>query len=168
MKTVRSLVPVLIAAALLAPRQARAQAPAPKALVVTAHNLTAEGARGDAAQAPARPGDVIRYGLVFTNVTKGPVKNVMFDDPLPQGLVYVLGSAKADQPVRIDYSIDGGKTYSAQPMIAVLENGKQVEKPAPPARYTHVRWMIVGSVAPGAEVRAEFRAQVTQAPGEAQ
>jgi len=147
-----------LSSVLLAPRLAAAPAQAPKTLVVTARNLTAETAR------VAKPGDVIRYGLVFTNVTAGPVKNIQFVDPIPAGMVYVLGSAAADRPVRLEYSIDGGKSYSAQPVIAVVQDGKTVEQLAPRERYTHVRWTVPGSLAPGAKVTAEFRTQVNAAP----
>ncbi len=157
MRLLRMLVGTL-SSVLLAARLAAAPAQAPKTLVVTARNLTAETAR------VAKPGDVIRYGLVFTNVTAGPVKNIQFVDPIPAGMVYVLGSAAADRPVRLEYSIDGGKSYSAQPVIAVVQDGKTVEQPAPRERYTHVRWTVLGSLAPGAKVTAEFRTQVNAAP----
>src|SRR5688572_1952820 len=136
-----------------------AQAQAPKPLVITAHNVTA-GAAARPDSAMARPGDVIRYSLVFTNQTAGVVKNVQFVDPLPSGLVYVLGSAKADQPVRIEYSIDGGKSYTARPLVVVIEDGKRVEKPAPREAYTHIRWTVLGSLAPAAQATAELAAQV--------
>ena len=158
MRLLRMLLVGTLSSVLLAPRLAAAPAQAPKTLVVTARNLTAETAR------VAKPGDVIRYGLVFTNVTAGPVKNIQFVDPIPAGMVYVLGSAAADRPVRLEYSIDGGKSYSAQPVIAVVQDGKTVEQLAPRERYTHVRWTVLGSLAPGAKVTAEFRTQVNAAP----
>lgn len=161
------LVGMMMSAVLALPQSAAAQASAPKTLVITAHNVTAEAASTRKNSTFARPGDVIRYALVFTNVTAGPVKNIQFVDPLPKGLVYVLGSAKADKPVQLEYSIDGGKSYAVQPMIAVVENGNTVQKPAPRERYTHVRWTVLEFVAPAAQVTAEFRVQVNAAPGEA-
>jgi len=158
MRLLRMLLVGTFFSVLLVARLAAAPAQAPKTLVVTARNLTAETAR------VAQPGDVIGYGLVFTNVTAGPVKNIQFVDPIPAGMVYVLGSAAADRPVRLEYSIDGGKSYSAQPVIAVVQDGKTVEQPAPRERYTHVRWTVLGSLAPGAKVTAEFRTQVNAAP----
>ncbi len=79
MRLLRMLLVGTLSSVLLAPRLAAAPAQAPKTLVVTARNLTAETAR------VAKPGDVIRYGLVFTNVTAGPVKNIQFVDPIPAG-----------------------------------------------------------------------------------
>lgn len=161
MTVLRLLLVGTLCGALVSPRLTAAQAQAPKALVITAHNVTAE------ATALARPGDEIRYTLVFTNVTAAPVKNIQFVDPIPPGLVYVSNSAAANQPARIEYSIDGGKSYTARPMMTVVEDGKRVEKPAPQELYTHVRWTVLGSLARGAQVSAEFRAQVRAGPGEA-
>ena len=158
MRLLRLLLVGTLCGAPLSPRAAAAQAQPPKALVITAHNVTAANA------AVAKPGDVIGYALVFTNVTAGPVKNIQFVDPIPKGMIYVLGSAAADRPVRLEYSIDGGKSYSAQPVIAVVQDGKTVEQPAPRERYTHVRWTVLGSLAPGAKVIAELRTQVNETP----
>lgn len=141
----------------------------PKALTVSAQNLMA----GDEQhQALAKrggdphtvlPGDVVRYRLVFTNVTDVPVKNVEFKDPLPGGLRYVAASANADrEDITIDYSIDGGATYSPQPMIEEVVDGKPVRKPAPAELYTHIRWRVGGWVAAGAQVTAEFRATLPE------
>ena len=167
MKLLRLLLVAMLGVVLLPSRATAAQAQAPTPLVITAHNVTAATAPARENSAVARPGDVIRYALVFTNVTAGPVKNIQFVDPIPQGMVYVLGSATADRPVRVEYSIDGGKSYSARPVLAVVEDGKKVEAPAPRERYTHVRWTVLGSLDPKARVIAEFRTQVSEAPGEA-
>jgi len=164
MTLLRLLVVGMLCGTLVSPRPSAAQAQAPKALVITAHNVTAETAGARENSAVAKPGDVIRYALVFTNVTTGPVKNIQFVDPIPQGTVYVLGSAAADHPVRVEYSIDGGKSYSARPVIAVVQDGKTVEQPAARERYTHVRWTVLGSLASGAKVMAEFRTQISEAP----
>ena len=158
MRLLRLLLVGTLCGAPISPRPAAAQAQTPKALVITAHNVTAANA------AVAKPGDVIRYALVFTNVTAGPVKNIQFVDPIPKGMIYVLGSAAADRPVRLEYSIDGGKSYSAQPVVAVVQDGKTVEQPAPRERYTHVRWTVLASLAPGAKVMAELRTQVNETP----
>ena len=144
---------------------------APKALVITAENLMAGDAQHKAAASRGRdskelmPGDVVRYRLTFTNVTPHAVKSVVFDNPLPAGLRYQAGTASSDrQQVVIQYSIDGGKSYSAEPMIEAEVDGKRVQRPAPADMYTHIRWSVQGSVLPGAVVRAEFRAQLAARP----
>lgn len=144
---------------------------APKALVVTAENLMAGDSEHRAAAARGRdakelmPGDVVRYRLTFTNVTSSAVKSVVFDNPLPAGLRYQAGTAVVDRDqVAIQYSIDGGKGFSSQPMIEVVVEGKPVQRPASADMYTHIRWSVQGSVLPGAVVRAEFRAQLAARP----
>src|SRR2546422_1823233 len=78
MTLLRLLVVGMLCGTLVSPRPSAAQAQAPKALVITAHNVTAETAGARENSAVAKPGDVIRYALVFTNVTTGPVKNIQF------------------------------------------------------------------------------------------
>jgi uncharacterized repeat protein (TIGR01451 family) len=140
----------------------RAQAvPAQRPLVVTAENLMAKGrANSDAVV----PGDVLRYRLHFTNTNSGDVRGVVFTNPVPTGLRYVDGSAGADRSdVLVEYSADSGKTYSARPMVSAVVGGKRVQKPASPGQYTHVRWTVRGSIAAGASVTAEFRAELPAA-----
>src|SRR5713101_5951250 len=141
----QKLVVVVACAALLWPARGSTQARTPASLAVTAQNVTAEAA-SRTNKSVAQPGDEIRYRLVFTNVTAGRVKNIQFVDPIPSGMVYVLGSATSDQRVHVEYSIDSGRTYTARPMIGVVEDGKQVQKHAAAEQYTHVRWTVVGSL----------------------
>src|SRR2546426_12012309 len=91
-------------------------------LLVTAENVTAQTA-GRVDKAVAQPGDEIRYRLVFTNVTTGPGKNVQFVDPIPNGMIYVPGSATSDQRGRAEDSNDSGRAYSARPTISVGADG---------------------------------------------
>jgi uncharacterized repeat protein (TIGR01451 family) len=166
---------VLLALALTAIGPAAAQNPQVEALVVTAQNLMAGDERHQAwvakggAASDVLPGDVIRYALRFTNTQEQAVQNVVFSNPVPQGLRYVLESATADASnVAITFSIDGGRAYSAQPMIEVVENGERRNVPAPARMYTHVRWTVEGWVQPGGQVTAEFRAELPEPGAEQQ
>jgi uncharacterized repeat protein (TIGR01451 family) len=147
----------IIAAALLVTCAGALSAQRP--LVVTALNLNARS-RGSQSQA-VLPGDVLQYQLRFTNQGQGDVRGVVFTNPVPAGLRYVDRSAGADrQDVAVEYSTDGGKTYAATPMVTEVVDGKRVQRPATPEQYTHVRWTVQGSIAPGATVTAEFRAEL--------
>lgn len=139
----------------------------PNALTITAENLMAGDARhrevaergGD--PNALLPGDIVLYRLTFTNTTDQRVRNVEFKDPLPAGLTYIDGSATADRAdVVVTYSIDGGQTFTARPMIEKVIDGELVTRPAPPDMYTHIRWLVSGWVEPDAQVTAEFRAQL--------
>jgi uncharacterized repeat protein (TIGR01451 family) len=170
-RSTRNLLSLLTFVALAASPALAQGVAAPKALVVTAENLMAGDSQHKAAASRGHdpkelmPGDVVRYRLTFTNVTPHAVKSVVFDNPLPAGLRYQSGTAASDrQQVVIQYSIDSGKSYSAQPMIEVEVDGQRVQRPAPADMYTHIRWSVQGSVLPGAVVRAEFRAQLAARP----
>jgi uncharacterized repeat protein (TIGR01451 family) len=148
--------PMVVAALLLT---CAAALSAQRPLVVTALNLTARS-RGSQSQA-VMPGDVLQYQLRFTNQRPGDVRGVVFTNPVPAGLRYVDGSAGADrQDVAVEYSADGGKTFAASPTVTEVVAGRRVQKPAAPAQYTHVRWTVRGSIAPGAAVTAEFRVEL--------
>ncbi len=146
----------------------------PRPLEITAENLMAGDARhlaigeqgGDASA--LLPGDVVRYRLRFTNVTDDSVRQIVFNNRMPPGLRYVDGSASGDRDdLRVEYSIDGGKSYSTRPMITETIEGEVVTRPAPPESYTHIRWTVSGWLAPAAQVTAEFRARLAGDQGEA-
>lgn len=158
----------VVVSAVLMPASAQ-QGKATKELVVVAHNISAQEAatagkpRGSEA---ALPGDVMEYRLVFTNTKSFALKDVVFADPIPSGLFYVAETAKSSRSdVTVEYSIDNGASWSARPLVEVVEEGKKVTKPAAPEQYTNVRWKVTGMVAPGATVEAKFRTRVNGVTG---
>jgi uncharacterized repeat protein (TIGR01451 family) len=166
METAKVLLVMGVCATALS-RVAGAQASTgPRALLVTAENLTAveaSGTRGGEHNV-LKPGDVVRYQLTFTNTRPDSVRQVQFNDRIPSGLRYVVGSAASDRPdVVVEFSIDSGRTYAARPEIEQVVNGEKVRRPAPPERYTNVRWSAKGWVRARASVTAEFRVQLPPA-----
>jgi uncharacterized repeat protein (TIGR01451 family) len=155
---------IVLAAGFGRPALAQQQA-AQNPLVVTAVNRTAaeEASRGAArADEAARPGDVLRYHLAFTNPTPNRVRGVKLDNPIPAGLHFVAGSATSSRDdVRAEFSADSGRTFSARPTETVTVDGEAVTRPVPADRYTHVRWVLAGWVQPGATVTAAYDAQLT-------
>jgi uncharacterized repeat protein (TIGR01451 family) len=148
---------------------ATAQAPAAPAgpaptLKVAVFNETAaaEKAKGtDRRDDAVRPGDVLRYTLTFTNETNRPLSQVHVSNPLPAGLVLVGETARINRSdAEAEFSADGGKTFSTKPMETVMVNGTSVTREVPAARYTNVRWIIRGSVAPKGVVTAHYNARV--------
>lgn len=148
-------------AALVAVAPVQAQDRTDSALQVQAENVTAKASGRTSPD--ALPGDVVHYALRFTNPRGAAVRNVVFDNPVPAGMHYEANSAGADRAgVTITYSIDGGRTYSTQPMIEQVVNGERRIVPAPAAMYTHVRWTVGTALAPGAQVTAEYRVRVAE------
>lgn len=160
------LLPLLAMCALPA-RAQQAAAPSPLAVTATNRTLAADAARGaPRADERARPGDVLRYRLTFTNTAGRPVRGVNLSNPLPQSFRLVGGSTRASRDdARAEYSADGGRTFSAQPMEEVVVEGRRVRRAVAPERYTHVRWTVDGWVAPGATVTAEFDARLAGPAG---
>lgn len=143
------------------------QADTTQALVITVLNRTAaaESEAGNArADDTARPGDVLRYRLTFTNRTAGPVAGVVLSNPIPSTIALVGGTVRSSRDdVQVEYSADNGRTWSAEPTEEVLVNGSRVRRPIPPERFTNVRWTISGQVQPRATVTADYDTRIRQA-----
>lgn len=139
-------------------------------LRVVAENRTAQAAAARGARradSTVLAGDVLRYRLTFTNSAPRAIRSVALANPVPAGLQFVAGSAKASRAdARAEFSVDG-RTWSARPMETVTVDGRQVERPVAPERYTAVRWVVDGPVAPAAVVTAEFEARLVMAPAKA-
>ncbi len=164
MKVLRTALPVAVLLALASGSAAAQEAAAPKALVISATILSWGQGRPQAIDAPDRdpntvaPGDVVEYRLVFTNITEGAVINIRFTDPVPEGMHYLQGTAGADrEDVDVEFSLDGGTSYSELPMIEVVVDGRIEQRPANPEDYTDIRWTVQGEVEPDARVAAAFQ-----------
>jgi hypothetical protein len=72
-------------------------------------------------------------------------------------MTYVDKSAEGTGAA-IDYSIDGGKTYGQAGKLSVTEKG--VQRPARPAEYTHLRWVVAKPLPPGGKGTVSFKARL--------
>ncbi len=108
----------------------------------------------------ATPGDVLRYTLKGANNGKRPLSNLVLTQPVPAGMVYQLNSA-SNPGGQLVYSIDGGKSYVAKPMVSVaLPNGKTEMRPAPAEAYTHLRWQLSQTLSAGNRVDLSYEVRV--------
>ena len=161
----RGLVKVVLVAVAVVGAPAAVQAQAASPLQLTYRNVTLErdSVRAKASKA-ALPTDTLRYALTFTNREPRAIRNVVFENPLPAGLV-LLGGVTTSAGARVEYSIDGGRTYAERPMVSVMEGEVRVERPAARGAYTHIRWTITEAVAPGALVIAQCDARLGRRDG---
>jgi uncharacterized repeat protein (TIGR01451 family) len=150
--------------AVVAPAQAQQRTVGPT-LVVAAANTTASTESGKgAARSAVRPNDVLRYTLTFSNPTDRSVANVELRNPIPAGVTFVPGSAKASRAdARLEFSADQGKSWAAQPMETITVAGQQVTRIIPVDRYTHIRWVVKSPVTAKGVITAEFEAKVAGA-----
>jgi uncharacterized repeat protein (TIGR01451 family) len=100
----------------------------------------------------ALPGDVIVYSIAANNISAKPINKLVINQKIRPGTSYVLSSATPIKGTDLTFSIDGGKTYTASPIIA--------KKPAPETSYTNVRWAFVGSVAPKSQTALSYEVRV--------
>lgn len=111
-------------------------------------------------QAVVQTLDVLRYTLNAENTSDRPVKNLILNQPIPKGMVYVLKSTNVTKNAKVTYSIDGGRSFVENPTVKVtLPNGKVKTQPAPASAYTNIR-LQVPSVAMKTTVKATYETQV--------
>ncbi len=100
----------------------------------------------------ALSGDVIVYSIAANNISTKPIKKLVINQKIRPGTSYVLSSATPVKGTDLTFSTDGGKTYTAAPIIA--------KKPAPATSYTNVRWAFVGSIAPKSQTALRYEVSV--------
>jgi uncharacterized repeat protein (TIGR01451 family) len=102
-----------------------------------------------------RAGDEVHYTIRVTNPGRMPVREVIVTKRLPFGLTYVGGSA-VGPATTVQFSVDSGESFAAAADLRVVTGGQT--RPAAPADYTHVRWLLKRPLAAGATALLRFRA----------
>jgi uncharacterized repeat protein (TIGR01451 family) len=105
-----------------------------------------------AGKASVKPGDIIMYTVVAKNNSRCPLKNLILKQPIPKGTNYLKDSAMVVDGAELLFSIDGGKTFVAKPMV-----GKEI---APAADYNYLRWKFIGKMVSNAQVKTSYKLQV--------
>ena len=152
----------LIALALLLPGLASAK---PNVTLKLTGSLVTKAADGRTTMTPVehsqpKAGDEIEYDIVASNAGTTPALRLVPVGRIPAGTAYVDGSAKAPR-ARAEFSLDGGKTWSASPTVTVKgPSGAPVVKKADPSLYTAVRFVTDGAVAPRASIAYTYEVRV--------
>jgi uncharacterized repeat protein (TIGR01451 family) len=108
-----------------------------------------------------RPGEVLRWELTSTNEGTGAARDYQAVGQIPQGTAFVAGSATAESGSRVTYSIDGGKTFSTQPIIEERQpDGTTKRVAAPVSMYTQVRYEWKDELAAGGRLAASYKVRV--------
>ena len=106
------------------------------------------------------PGEVLTWTVDAENVGNAPALEYRAITHIPRGTEYVKDSAVAEGANAL-YSIDGGKSYSPQPMIEQKQaDGSVKPTPAPLSMYTSIRYDWASPLAQGAEVTASYKVRV--------
>ncbi|WP_031293568.1 hypothetical protein [Leptolyngbya sp. Heron Island J] len=108
-----------------------------------------------------QPNDVLRYTVDGSNSGDVEAKGLSITQPIPAQTVYELNSAEVNGNAEIVYSIDGGESFVAEPMVEVtLPDGTVEEQPAPADMYTHVQWNLSDDLASAQAVKAFYNVKV--------
>lgn len=114
-------------------------------------------------------GQEIFYTVRIRNPATTPLQNVEVVQRIPQNTAYVPGSA-AGPGAEVSVSADGGQTFGKEGQLSMVDQSamaltqatspdrESLTRQAMPQDYTHIRWRLRYSLAPGAVALARFRA----------
>ena len=107
------------------------------------------------------PGETLDWTIKSENSGGAPALDYKAVGRIPAGTSYVAGSAKVEGSAKILYSLDGGKSYSANPMIEEKQADGSIKKVAAPVNmYTNVRYEWADPLVPGGHVSASYKVRV--------
>ena len=107
------------------------------------------------------PGEVLDWTITSVNEGDGAAREYRTVGQIPQGTSLVAGSATAEYDAAVTYSIDNGKSFSAQPTVEERQPDGTVKRtPAPVSMYTQVRYEWAEPLAAGKTLAASYKVRV--------
>ncbi|MDF1581031.1 MAG: hypothetical protein P1P74_09680 [Desulfuromonadales bacterium] len=91
----------------------------------------------------AMPGETLIFTITYKNTGDEPATNVIVNNPLPTGTIYLPGSATEIND--LSFSIDHGETFKKPSMLTYevsTPDGSKEKRTATPEQYTHIRWQF--------------------------
>jgi len=108
-----------------------------------------------------KPGEVLDWRIVSSNDGAGEARDYKAVGRIPAGTTLVAGSAAGEHGSTVTYSVDGGKTFSTQPLVEQRQPDGTVKKvPAPVSMYTEVRYEWSDALAAGGKLSASYKVRV--------
>ena len=108
-----------------------------------------------------RPGEVLDWTITSVNEGDGAAREYRTVGQIPRGTSLVAGSVTAEYDAAVTYSIDNGKTFSAQPVVEERQpDGTVRATPAPVSMYTQVRYEWSEPFAAGKTLAASYKVRV--------
>jgi hypothetical protein len=108
-----------------------------------------------------RPGEILDWQIVSSNEGAGAARDYKTVGHIPAGTALVAGSAEGEGGSTVTYSIDGGKTFSTQPVVEERQADGTVKRvPAPVSMYTEVRYEWSDALAAGGKLSASYKVRV--------
>ena len=108
-----------------------------------------------------KPGEVLDWQILSSNDGTGAARDYKTVGHIPAGTSFVQGSASAEGGSTVTYSIDGGRTFSTQPVVEQAQpDGTVKTVPAPVSMYTEVRYEWTDALAAGGKLTASYKVRV--------
>lgn len=106
------------------------------------------------------PGEILDWTINAENSGNAAALEYKTVGHIPRGTEFVAGTAKADGAKAV-FSIDGGKSYSPQPMIDEKQADGSIKRvPAPTSMYTEIRYEWADPFAQGGKLSASYKVRV--------
>lgn len=107
----------------------------------------------------ASPNDVIEYRVTYRNARDDAIQSIFITDPIPTGSQYIEESATKPSGGRVEFSIDGGRSFKEWPITIErrTSDGRTLVEQATPDMVTHIRWIISQEVVPEREITLTYR-----------
>ncbi|HEY0004107.1 MAG TPA: hypothetical protein VGB17_04785 [Pyrinomonadaceae bacterium] len=134
----------------------------PEIKVALTGTVEREGQQLSISKASAvKPGETLDWTITSENQGSAPAHQYKAVGQIPRGTQILTGSVTADGSASVVYSIDNGKTFSAQPMIEERQpDGSTKQVPAPVSMYTQIRYEWADPLAEGGKLNASYKVRV--------
>lgn len=107
-----------------------------------------------------KQGEILDWNISSSNEGDGDAKNFRVVGQIPQGTIFVEGSAKGENQPQVTYSLDG-RNFSAQPTINETQADGTVKKVAAPvSMYTQLRFEWASPLASRSKLNAAYQVRV--------
>ncbi len=106
------------------------------------------------------PGEILHWDIASANEGDGSAHGYKTVSRIPEGTIFVAGSAHAENAA-VTYSIDKGQTFSSLPLVEEKQpDGSTKQVPAPVSMYTEVRYEWNDALAAGGKLSASYKVRV--------
>ena len=106
-------------------------------------------------------GEILDWKISSANLGSAAARNYRVVGQIPKGTEYVAGSADGDQAPEILYSIDGGKSFSVQPVVEEKQpDGSVKQIPAPVSMYSQIKFEWAKELPAESQLNAAYRVRV--------
>jgi len=106
-------------------------------------------------------GEIMNWTITSTNEGNAPARDYKAVGIIPAGTQIVAGSVSADGSAKVTYSIDNGRSFSAQPTIEEKQaDGSTKKVAAPTSMYTQIRYEWADPLNEGAKLSAFYKVRL--------